>query len=222
MNKWMMYKKWIQLAIWVTKCICLILSFACLQSNIYKFAISMLRGRSIVNYRNVLVSLSLIVMEWNHSFLQWQIWDSAGQERFKTLTTTYYRGAHGIIVVYDVTDRNSFINCGTWLTEIERHACEGVLKLIVGNKCDRADREVDYEAAASFSEKLSIKFLESSAKNSINVDRLFMTMAAELKEKLGTPLEEEKGILKIGSGTHVQQQSRYKCCYWQWDCFCKQ
>ena len=144
-----------------------------------------------------------------------QIWDSAGQERFKTLTTTYYRGAHGIVIVYDVTDRNTFINCGAWLTEIERHACEGVLKLIVGNKCDKGDREVDYEAAASFAEKLSIKFLESSAKNSINVDRLFMTMAAELKEKLGTPLEEEKEKLQIGAGTNVRKEDGYRCCTWQ-------
>lgn len=144
-----------------------------------------------------------------------QIWDSAGQERFKTLTTTYYRGAHGIAVVYDVTDRNTFINCGSWLTEIERHACEGVLKLIVGNKCDKTDREVDTEAAASFAEKLSIKYLESSAKNAINVDRLFMTMAAELKEKLGTPLVEEKETLQIGSGTHLKLDNRYRCCAWQ-------
>ena len=100
------------------------------------------------------------------------------------------------------------------MTEIERHACEGVLKLIVGNKCDKLDREVDYDAAASFAEKLSVKFLESSAKNSVNVDRLFMTMAAELKEKLGTPLEEEKKSLEIGSGTHVKQD-RYGCCTWQ-------
>ena len=88
-------------------------------------------------------------------------------------------------------------------------------KLIVGNKCDRPDREVDYEAAASFAEKLSIRCLESSAKDSINVDRLFMTMAAELKEKLGTPLEEEKGALRIGNGTHVKQDNKYRCCTWQ-------
>eukprot|EP00795_Rhopilema_esculentum_P005957 gene5957-11310_t len=144
-----------------------------------------------------------------------QIWDSAGQERFKTLTTTYYRGAHGIIVVYDVTDRNSFINCGQWLTEIEKNACEGVQKLIVGNKCDREDREVDYEAASSFAEKLSVKFIESSAKDSINVDRIFITMAAELKEKLGTPIKEEKSALQIGTSTKLTSESKYRCCTWQ-------
>ena len=142
------------------------------------------------------------------------MWDSAGQERFRTLTTTYYRGAHGIIIVYDVTDRNTFINCGAWLTEIERHACEGVLKLIVGNKCDKHDREVDFEAAKNFAEKIGVQFLESSAKDSINVDRVFMTMAAELKEKLGSPIEEENRTLQIGSGTNLKDGGRFKCCNW--------
>eukprot|EP00794_Sanderia_malayensis_P009561 gene9561-10549_t len=144
-----------------------------------------------------------------------QIWDSAGQERFRTLTTTYYRGAHGIIIVYDVTDRNTFINCGAWLSEIERHACEGVLKMIVGNKCDKHDeREVDREAAVSFSEKLGFTFLEASAKDDVNVNRLFMSMAAELKEKLGEPVEDNKETFKLASGVKLKQDPSSKCCNW--------
>lgn len=67
-------------------------------------------------------------------------WDTAGQERFRTITSSYYRGAHGIIVVFDVTDQESFNNVKQWLNEIDRYANENVNKLLVGNKVRRAAR----------------------------------------------------------------------------------
>ena len=70
-------------------------------------------------------------------------WDTAGQERFRTITSSYYRGAHGIIVVYDVTEPDSFRNVQQWMQEIDRYAVEGVNKLLVGNKIDMtAKRQV--------------------------------------------------------------------------------
>ena len=77
-----------------------------------------------------------------------QIWDTAGQERFRTITSSYYRGAHGIIIVYDVTDPDSFENVKSWMAEIDRFATEGVSKLLVGNKSDMEEkRAVDYATA---------------------------------------------------------------------------
>ena len=64
------------------------------------------------------------------------IWDTAGQERFKTITATYYKGSHGIILVYDITDRQTFNNIQFWLEEVKKHAGANVVKFIVGNKCD--------------------------------------------------------------------------------------
>ena len=75
-------------------------------------------------------------------------WDTAGQERFRTITSSYYRGAHGIIIVYDITDRESFENVKTWLNEIDRYACENVNKLLVGNKSDLdSKRQVEFAEA---------------------------------------------------------------------------
>ena len=83
------------------------------------------------------------------------LWDTAGQERFRTLTASYYRGAQGIIIVYDVTDRETFDNVRTWISEIEKYSQAGVCKILVGNKSDMEDtrqvtREEGEELAASF------------------------------------------------------------------------
>ena len=126
----------------------------------------------------------------------WQ-WDTAGQERFRTITSSYYRGAHGIIVVYDVTDAESFNNVKQWLHEIDRYACEGVNKLLVGNKCDlTTKKQVEYNSAKEFADSLSIPFLETSAKSATNVEQAFMTMASEIKNRMAsTP------AMKMGNQT---------------------
>jgi Ras-related protein Rab-1A len=111
---------------------------------------------------------------------------AAGQERFRTITSSYYRGANGIIVVYDVTDMESFNNVRTWLNEIDKYACENVNKLLVGNKCDlKTKKVVEFDFAKDFAEKYDIPFLETSAKNATNVERAFLTMAAEIKNGVG-------------------------------------
>jgi Ras-related protein Rab-8A len=65
-----------------------------------------------------------------------QIWDTAGQERFRTITTAYYRGAMGILLVYDVTDENSFTNVRNWMRQIDQNAAENVNRILIGNKAD--------------------------------------------------------------------------------------
>jgi small GTP-binding protein len=90
-----------------------------------------------------------------------QIWDTAGQERFRTITSSYYRGAHGIIVVYDVTEMETFNNVKQWLHEIDRYASEGVNKLLVGNKADLVTKkQVETQTAKEFADSLAIPFLE--------------------------------------------------------------
>jgi Ras-related protein Rab-1A len=114
-----------------------------------------------------------------------QIWDTAGQERFRTITSSYYRGAHGIIIVYDVTDRQSFLDVEHWLKEIDKYANANVNKLLVGNKSDlQSKKVVTYEEAKEFADKHGLKFLESSAKNSHNVEQSFQAMATEIKERM--------------------------------------
>ena len=117
-----------------------------------------------------------------------QIWDTAGQERFRTITSSYYRGAHGIIVVYDVTEVESFNNVRQWLHEIDRYASEAVNKLLVGNKSDLiAKKQVETQTAKDLAVSLSIPFLETSAKSATNVEQAFMTMVCQAASCLSWP-----------------------------------
>ena len=144
-----------------------------------------------------------------------QIWDTAGQERFRTITSSYYRGAHGIIVVYDVTDADTFANVRQWLQEIDRYACEGVNKLLVGNKSDLEGKKVvEYAAAKEFADGLGIPFLETSAKNATNVEQAFLTMAKQIKDRMGAAQVAGGAggkTVKVGAGQSVQQQGG-GCC----------
>ncbi|EJK77625.1 hypothetical protein THAOC_00528 [Thalassiosira oceanica] len=103
------------------------------------------------------------------------------QERFRTITSAYYRGADGIIMVYDTTSSDSFDHVNDWLKEVNRYASESTSKLLIGNKADRvADRAVSTERAKEFADDLGVAFLETSAKSGSNVEESFLTMAAEL------------------------------------------
>ncbi|KAH0819429.1 hypothetical protein GEV33_003361 [Tenebrio molitor] len=105
-----------------------------------------------------------------------QIWDTAGQERFRTITSTYYRGTHGVIVVYDVTNGESFANVKRWLHEIEQN-CDVVNRVLVGNKNDTPDRKVVLtEDAQRFADTMNIQLFETSAKDNINVEEMFMAI----------------------------------------------
>eukprot|EP01103_Thecamoeba_quadrilineata_P007327 TRINITY_DN171_c0_g1_i1.p1 TRINITY_DN171_c0_g1~~TRINITY_DN171_c0_g1_i1.p1 ORF type:complete len:204 (-),score=18.72 TRINITY_DN171_c0_g1_i1:1070-1681(-) len=133
------------------------------------------------------VDFKIRTIELEGKTIKLQIWDTAGQERFRTITSSYYRGAHGIIVVYDVTDQVSFNNVKQWLQEIDRYATENVNKLLVGNKSDLVNKKVvDTNIAKEFAESKSIPFLETSAKNSTNVENAFLTMAREIKNRMAS------------------------------------
>ncbi|KAK9681880.1 hypothetical protein RND81_10G034500 [Saponaria officinalis] len=133
------------------------------------------------------VDFKIRTIEQDGKTIKLQIWDTAGQERFRTITSSYYRGAHGIIIVYDVTDQQSFDNVKQWLSEIDRYASDNVVKILVGNKCDlSANKVVSTETAKAFADEIGIPFLETSAKNSTNVEQAFLTMAAEIKKRVAS------------------------------------
>uniref|UniRef100_A0A6Q2Y7X6 Ras-related protein Rab-13 n=1 Tax=Esox lucius TaxID=8010 RepID=A0A6Q2Y7X6_ESOLU len=111
--------------------------------------------------------------------------DTAGQERFRTITTAYYRGAMGIMLVYDICNEKSFENIKNWIRNIEEHASSDVEKMILGNKCDMTDRrQVSRERGEKLAIDYGVKFLETSAKSSLNVEEAFYTVARDIMDSL--------------------------------------
>ncbi|KAK5638699.1 hypothetical protein RI129_012994 [Pyrocoelia pectoralis] len=142
-----------------------------------------------------------------------QIWDTAGQERFRTITSTYYRGTHGVIVVYDVTNGESFANVKRWLHEIEQN-CDVVNRILVGNKNDCPDRKVVLtEDAKRFADTMGIQLFETSAKDNINVEEMFINVTRlvlhaklEMKERQNVTQNDVVNLRKSN------KQGKKRCC----------
>nr|ABW35317.1 Rab1B [Gymnochlora stellata] len=158
------------------------------------------------------VDFKIRTIDLDGKTIKLQIWDTAGQERFRTITSSYYRGAHGIIVVYDVTDIDSFNNVKQWLCEIDRYACENVNKLLVGNKCDMENKAVDYATAKHFADQLEIPFIETSAKTGDQVEFAFVKMAAEIKARVASQPASGKNEYDSGVNFSGNSVSGGGCC----------
>lgn len=110
-----------------------------------------------------------------------QIWDTAGQERYRSIASSYYRGAVGALLVYDVTDRNSFNHVPMWLKEVEENAEKDCLIMLVGNKMDlQEQRTVFVRDGRSFARKNGLAFIETSALDATGVDTAFQRILQEI------------------------------------------
>jgi len=124
-------------------------------------------------------------MEVKGKKVKLSIWDTAGQERFRTITSSYYRGAQGIILVYDVSNRESFEALPRWYSELETYVSSSVVKILVGNKVDKEfSRQVPTAEAQQFASRMSTLFIETSAKTSVGVKEVFQEVVEKI---LDTP-----------------------------------
>lgn len=116
-----------------------------------------------------------------------QIWDTAGHERFRAITSGYYRGAHGVVIVYDVASRSSFENVRYWADEVKKFAPAEVSRLLIGNKCDLdEERQVSTSEAERHADELGVVYIETSALSAHNVEEAFDRLCADIKIHVAT------------------------------------
>lgn len=126
-------------------------------------------------------------IDFNGTIVKLQIWDTTGQERFRSITSSYYRGAHGILLLYDTTKSSSFDRIKSWLTEVDRYANQNVCKVLVGTKNDLVDeKEVDTGRVEQFCGGLGIPFFETSSKTTENVTETFLQITKNIAGRFVT------------------------------------
>jgi Ras-related protein Rab-1A len=155
-------------------------------------------------------------IEVDDKLIKMQIWDTAGHEKFRTITTSYYKSAHAIIILYDITEQTSFDHINNWMIEIDKFAKQGVLRIIVGNKKDlESKRQVSTKDAESLADKYGIKFMEVSAKDNTNIEALFLDIVKRLLENY---LKSKGDIINTPSTNNVvlkkdkNLNKKKKCC----------
>lgn len=133
-----------------------------------------------------------------------QIWDTAGQESFRSITRSYYRGAAGALLVYDITRRETFDHLASWLEDARTHANPNMTIMLVGNKSDLAHRrQVSREEGEQFAKENGLIFIETSAKTPSNVDEAFTHTARAIADKIAVgafDVHNESYGIKVGYG----------------------
>ena len=146
-----------------------------------------------------------------------QIWDTAGQEAFQAITRTYYKGAVGALLVYDITRKETFTHVTKWLEEVKNNSSKAITVILIGNKKDLEDkRQVSYEEGEALAKDNGLMFLETSAKTSYNVVEAFNLSAQSIlnsMQKDGNILPEAQNI-KINEPKNKKNDGNSKkgCC----------
>ena len=165
------------------------------------------------------------MIEFRDNSIKLQIWDSAGQERYKALIPSYVRGAAIIFIIYDISDQKSFLNVEAWINFIKQVNTDESLLVLCGNKTD-LERQVNYKDGFELAQQNGMLFFETSAKKRTNIDLMMFTAIAQLpffsqfqidkdvlikelehlNNKFGTIIEEKSGDLKIKDQDNIPQQ----------------
>jgi len=165
------------------------------------------------------VDFKLKTVKLDRDRVRLELWDTAGMERYRTIYNSYYHSAHGVMIVYDITDKRSFDNLKNyWLNEVRMHAPQNAVLMLVGNKCDLSEdeqhqRKVDFRTVEKLASELNVSLFEVSAKTGINVEEAFMELARNMRERLllwkmdrdtcGEETADSDAEQELASGFHV-------------------
>ena len=157
-------------------------------------------------------------------YIKGQIWDSAGQERYKAIVAGHYRRAAGALIVYDVTKKSSFEHVTNWLKNIKEMAEKNCITYLIGNKIDLLDinennREVKIEEAQKYAKENGLRFYETSALTSVRINDCFEDLLQEIynerrriKGKLNEPIDKNIKVLYLNKSTEENEKKFENCC----------
>jgi Ras-related protein Rab-5C len=159
-------------------------------------------------------------IQLSDAIVKFEIWDTAGQERYHSLAPMYYRGAAAAVVVYDITNRQSFLRAKSWIKELQRQGNPSIVIALAGNKLDLADggRQVDTEEARSYADENGILFVETSAKTNHMVAELFKTIAVKLPKaangtgQAGAAGAASRNNIVVNPQDDAQKEKKGGCC----------
>lgn len=151
------------------------------DSGIGKSSIMIRFAEDTFNYHYIStigVDFKISTIQYKNKSIKFQIWDTAGQDRFRTITSSYYRGSQGTIICYDITDKNTFNSVIKWLEEVNKHSINEPILILCGTKADlESKREVSTSEGLEFAKLYNMKFFETSAKDNTNVKEIFEFIA---------------------------------------------
>lgn len=173
----------------------------------FSFYVHSLLQSSTLLLLSILAAFLTQTVALDDSTVKFEIWDTAGQERYRSLAPMYYRGAAAAVVVYDITNPDSFTGAKSWVKELQRRGDPNVVIALAGNKADlESRRKVEFEEAAAYAQQEGILHLETSAKNANNVKALFVEIAKKLPKNPPQPERESFPIM-----AQSEQEAR-SCC----------
>ena len=146
----------------------------------------------------------------NNKTIKFQIWDTAGQDRFRAITKNYYKGANGIILIYDVTNSQTFENVKNWITQIKEEASKNVVIYLAANKIDVADdlKVITPEEGQKMADEYHMPFFETSAKEGININEIFEDIVEKVDEVFSKLEVPKTGQNKLYDG----KEKKKSCC----------
>ncbi len=154
------------------------------------------------------VELTTKTYNFDNNDVKVQIWDTAGQEKYRSITSSYYKGAQGCLLVYDITKKNSFDNIDKWYSELKSNSDEKIYTMLLGNKSDlEENREVSIEEAEKKAKNFNIAFMETSAYNGNNINKAFNELINNVYQNNKHAFNQEIKVILKDKGVEIPQEN---------------
>ena len=155
------------------------------------------------------VELSTKNYKFDNDEVKVQLWDTAGQEKYRSITSSYYKGAQGCLLVYDITRKATFENIDKWYSELKSGADNDINAILVGNKCDlENERQVTVEEAQKKAKLFNMAFMETSALNGTNIEKAFNELVSSVYKNNKKSFNHEVKIMLEDKGVEINQEKK--------------